>query len=46
MAAARAAGVHVTGVPYFADDDLPGADAVAERLDSPGVLAMFAGAVP
>lgn len=41
VAAARAAGIHVTGVPYFADGDLPEADAVARALDDPAVLAMF-----
>jgi beta-phosphoglucomutase-like phosphatase (HAD superfamily) len=42
VAAARAAGLHVTGVPYFADALLPEADAVAPALDHPTVLAMFA----
>lgn len=41
VAAARAAGIHVTGVPYFADGELPGADAIASVLDHPGILAMF-----
>ncbi len=41
VAAARAAGIHVTGVPYFADGLLPGADAIASALDHPSVLAMF-----
>ncbi len=45
VAAARAAGVHVTGVPYFPDGDLPDADAVAARLDSPEILSMFASVV-
>jgi HAD superfamily hydrolase (TIGR01509 family) len=42
VAAARAAGIHVTGVPYFADGLLPEADAIASALDHPAVLSMFA----
>jgi len=42
VAAARAAGIYVTGVPYFADGDLPEADAIARSLDAPTILAMFA----
>ncbi len=42
VTAARAAGVHVVGVPYFADGELPEADAVAPTLDDPSILAMFA----
>jgi HAD superfamily hydrolase (TIGR01509 family) len=42
VAAARAAGIHVTGVPYFAGGELPEADAIASALDHPSILSMFA----
>ncbi|MCW3038963.1 MAG: family phosphatase [Solirubrobacterales bacterium] len=41
VAAARAAGIHVVGVPYVTDGELPDADAVAPALDDPSVLALF-----
>ncbi|UTI64151.1 HAD family phosphatase [Paraconexibacter antarcticus] len=41
VAAAAAAGIHVVGIPYIADGELPGADAVATALDDPAVLALF-----
>ncbi|WP_354700330.1 Validoxylamine A 7'-phosphate phosphatase [Paraconexibacter sp. AEG42_29] len=41
VAAARAAGIHVVGVPYVADTELPEADATAPALDHPSVLALF-----
>lgn len=41
VSAARAAGLHVTGVPYFPDALLSEADAVVPALDHPSVLAMF-----
>lgn len=41
VAAARAAGIHVVGVPYVADGELPEADAIAGALDDPAVLALF-----
>ncbi|MCW3016592.1 MAG: family phosphatase [Solirubrobacterales bacterium] len=42
VAAARAAGIHVTGVPYFAGGQLPEADAIASALDHPSIMSMFA----
>lgn len=41
VAAARAAGIHVVGVPYIAGGELPEADATAQALDDPSVLALF-----
>ena len=41
VGAARAAGIHVVGIPYVADGELPDADAVAGALDDPAVLALF-----
>lgn len=41
VAAARAAGIHVVGIPYIADGELPEADALATALDDPAVLALF-----
>jgi beta-phosphoglucomutase-like phosphatase (HAD superfamily) len=43
VAAARAAGIHVVGVPYVAGTHLPEADAMAGALDDPAVLALFQG---
>lgn len=43
VAAAKAAGIHVVGVPYVADTALPDADAIASALDDPSVLALFRG---
>jgi beta-phosphoglucomutase-like phosphatase (HAD superfamily) len=41
VAAARAAGIHVVGIPYVADAALPEADALAPALDHPSVLDLF-----
>lgn len=41
VAAARAAGIHVVGVPYVADTPLVDADDLAPALDHPSVLALF-----
>lgn len=41
VAAARAAGIHVVGVPYVPGAHLPEADAVASALDDPRVLSLF-----
>lgn len=41
VAAAVAAGIHVVGIPYIADGELPQADAIAGALDDPAILALF-----
>ena len=41
VTAARAAGIHVVGIPYVADSVLADADAQARALDDPEVLALF-----